>query len=89
MGLVPDAPRDLVSVEARKTDVDDGHFGTHGLQELESAVAAFRLEHAVASVLEHEAEHLACIATVLDQEDPSGHGRFERGRDAGGTSRPA
>ena len=66
VGLVTDAPRDLVPVETRKTDVDDGHFRTHLLKELEPAVAGFCFEHPVASVLEHDAEHLACIATVLD-----------------------
>ncbi len=61
--------RQLPSVEARQTDVDDGdvRLETAGLGEPRDAVLC--LMHLVAVQLEPEAKHPPYIGAVLDKQD--------------------
>jgi len=57
---------------------------TLGLQQLEPTVAVFRLVHAVTCELAHQAEELACVAIILDEQHPFWRRTIERRGDITG-----
>jgi hypothetical protein len=84
VGRRADAFSDLVPIKAGKADIDDGHFWILGLEQFEPADAVFSLDDVVAGVLEDQAEHLARVAIVLDQEHAFGRRCLGRRREIGG-----
>ncbi|HEY2403764.1 MAG TPA: hypothetical protein VGI23_25655 [Steroidobacteraceae bacterium] len=76
--LRTEAAGDLVAVQARKADVDEGHIGRLGSQELQAGAAFFGVNHLMPIELQHHPKHLASIAIVFDDEHASVAGLHAR-----------
>ena len=68
---VANASGDLVAVHPGKTDVDDPHVRTLGVQQFQAARAVRRFVDDVSGELEHHSQHLAGVLVVLNQEHAS------------------
>src|SRR5438552_4460459 len=76
----PDALGNLVSVDAGKTDVDEGHVGAKPQHQLDSRQAIGGLVNLVAVELEEHAKGLPRVGVVLDESDPPRRTRGRRRR---------
>src|SRR4029079_8205796 len=70
--VAPDASRDLVAVEPRKTDVDDGDVGPRLSRAIEPFGAAAREESLVLPRAEEHSQGLARIGSIFDDEHALG-----------------
>jgi hypothetical protein len=66
--LGPESAGDLIAVEARKSDVDEGHIGRLCSQEPQTGIAFLSVNYLMPIELEHHAKHLASIAIVFNDE---------------------
>src|SRR5437867_1305872 len=73
----PDTLGNLVSVDAGKTDVDEGHVGAKPQHQLDPRQAIGGLVNLVAVELEEHAKRLPRVGVVCDESDPP---RRTRGR---------
>src|SRR5512147_879186 len=68
----PDAPADLVAVDTRQPDVDEGDVGGGRERELHALWAIARHLHTVAGERENPLQSLSYVVVVLDEEDMAG-----------------
>ena len=85
----PQSSRDLEAVDPGQPDVDQGDREVAGLRVGQTILAADRGQHLVAVQLEQQAQALARVVVVLDDEDPRRTKRGRRGQLCGRCRRGA